>query len=120
MSALLVDVLSGTILWAGRFDRYLSDVFAIQDEITGAMVRHLELELLPEERRALQPCRAESMEAAYTYYRHGWQLAPHWSREYLLVVRQMFMQVVELDPAFAKRIRRLPFALFPSGMARRQ
>ncbi len=45
---------------------------------------------------------------------------PHWSMEYLLVVRRMFMQVVELDPAFAKRIRRLPFALFPSGMARRQ
>jgi len=44
VSARLVDVLSGTILWADRFDRYLSDVFAIQDEITGATVRHLELE----------------------------------------------------------------------------
>ncbi|MDR6670293.1 winged helix-turn-helix domain-containing protein [Rhizobium sp. 1399] len=101
VSARLVDVLSGTILWADRFDRYLSDVFAIQDEITGATVRHLELELLPEDRRALQLSRTENMEA-YTYYRHGWQLARHWSKEYLLVARRMFMQAVELDPAFAR------------------
>jgi adenylate cyclase len=101
VSARLIDVLSGTILWADRFDRYLSDVFAIQDEITQATVRHLELELLPEERRALQLSRTGNMEA-YTYYRHGWQLARHWSKEYLLVARRMFMQAAALDPAFAR------------------
>lgn len=101
VSARLMDVQSGTILWADRFDRYLSDVFAIQDEITQATVRHLELELLPEERSALQLSRTESMEA-YTYYRHGWQLARHWSKEYLLVARRMFIQAAELDPAFAR------------------
>ncbi len=101
VSARLVDVVSGTILWADRFDRYLSDVFAIQDEITAATVRHLELELLPEERRALQLSRTASM-AAYTYYRHGWQLARHWSKAYLLVARRMFMQAAALDPAFAR------------------
>lgn len=101
VSARLVDVVSGTILWADRFDRYLSDVFAIQDEITAATVRHLELELLPEERRALQLSRTVSMEA-YTYYRHGWQLARHWSKAYLLVARRMFMQAAALDPAFAR------------------
>jgi adenylate cyclase len=101
VSARLVDWPSGTILWADRFDHFLSDVFAIQDEITEAIVRHLELELLPEERQALQLSRTESMEA-YTYYRHGWQLARHWTKTYLIVARRMFVQAAELDPTFAR------------------
>lgn len=101
VSARLVDSDSGAILWADRFDRFLSDVFAIQDEITEAIARHLELELLPEERRALQLSRTGSVEA-YTYYRHGWQLARHWTKAHLLLARRMFMQAAELDPAFAR------------------
>lgn len=101
VSARLVDARSGAILWADRFDRYLNDVFAIQDEITGAIVRHLEIELLPEERQALQLSRTDNLEA-YTYYRHGWQLARHWTKSHLLLARRMFAQAAELDPAFAR------------------
>ncbi|WP_054312093.1 tetratricopeptide repeat protein [Mesorhizobium sp. 1M-11] len=103
VSAQLVDARSGTILWADRFDRYLSDVFAIQDEIAEAIVRHLVVELLPQEQRAIQLSRTDNMEA-YTYYRHGWQLARHWTRSHLVVARRMFTRAVELDPAFARAL----------------
>ncbi|MEZ2127649.1 MULTISPECIES: winged helix-turn-helix domain-containing protein [unclassified Sinorhizobium] len=101
VSSQLVDAHSGAILWADRFDRYLNDVFAIQDEITEAIVRHLEIKLLPQERRSIQLSRTDSMEA-YTYYRHGWQLARHWTKAYLLVARRMFTRATELDPTFAR------------------
>lgn len=103
VSARLVDARSGAILWADRFDRYLSDVFAIQDEIAEAIVRHLVVELLPREQRAIQLSRTGNIEA-YTYYRHGWQLARHWTRSQLVTARRMFARAVELDPAFARAL----------------
>ncbi|SCW66901.1 TolB amino-terminal domain-containing protein [Rhizobium mongolense subsp. loessense] len=101
VSSQLIDAHSGSILWADRFDRYVNDVFAIQDEITDAIVRHLEIKLLPQERRSIQLSRTDNMEA-YTYYRHGWQLARHWTKAYLMVARRMFTQAAELDPIFAR------------------
>lgn len=101
VSAQLLDAHSGALLWADRFDRYLNDIFAIQDEITEAIVKHLEIELLPEERQAIHLSRTDSMEA-YTYYRHGWQLARHWTKGNLLVARRMFTQATEIDPTFAR------------------
>ena len=38
---------------------------------------------------------------AYTYYRHGWQLARHWSKAHLLVARRLFAKATELDAGFA-------------------
>ncbi len=101
VSAQLLDARAGTLLWAERFDRYLSDIFTIQEEVAGAIVKHLEIELLPEERRAIQMSRTGSMEA-YTYYRHGWQLARHWTKAYLLLARRMFARAVEIDANFAR------------------
>ncbi len=101
VSAQLVDVRSGELVWADRFDRRLVDLFSIQDEITEAIVTHLEIELVPLERDAIQLSRTDNIEA-YTYYRHGWQLARHWTKAYLLVARRMFAQAAELDPEFAR------------------
>lgn len=101
VSAQLLDAVSGTILWSGRFDRNHSDVFAIQDEITEAVVRHLELELLPDERQSLQLSRTGNVEA-YTYYRHGWQIAHHWTRQSLLVARRLFSRAIEFDGSYAQ------------------
>jgi adenylate cyclase len=99
--AQLLDAHSGALLWADRFDRYVSDIFDIHDEIVEAVVKHLEIELLPEERHSIQLPRTDSMEA-YTYYRHGWQLARHWSKAYLMIARRMFAQAVALDASFAR------------------
>jgi adenylate cyclase len=49
----LIDAKNGGHLWAERYDRDLTDIFAIQDEITHSIVNQLKLKLLPEERRAI-------------------------------------------------------------------
>ena len=101
VSAQLVEARSGALVWADSFDRKLIDIFTIQDEITSAIVRHLEIELLPEEWRAIQLSRTEDLEA-YTYYRHGRQLARHWTKSYLSLARRMFVKATEIDPGFAR------------------
>ncbi|CAN7349979.1 TPR end-of-group domain-containing protein [Devosia sp. LjRoot3] len=92
---------TGELLWAERFDRQVADIFAIQDEITEAVVAHLELELLPEEKRAIQQARTTNLEA-YNYELRGRQLAVVLTRSYLLPARRMYGKAAELDPNYAR------------------
>lgn len=101
VSAQLSKARSGELIWADHYDRKLIDIFAIQDEITSAIVAHLEIELLPEEWQAIQLSRTGDIDA-YTYYRHGRQLARHWTKSYLSLARRMFTKAAEIAPGFAR------------------
>jgi adenylate cyclase len=54
ITAQLIDGASGDHLWAERYDRDLTDIFAIQDEISEAIVDALKVRLLPRERKAIE------------------------------------------------------------------
>jgi adenylate cyclase len=54
ITAQLIDGAGGAHLWAERYDRELTDIFAIQDEISKAIVDALKIKLLPEEKRAIE------------------------------------------------------------------
>jgi adenylate cyclase len=97
----LIDAQTGGHLWADRYDRDLTDIFAIQDEITHAIVDQLKIKLLPEEKRAIESDPTTSVEA-YTYYLRGRQFSHTWTRPYLLLARRMFLKAVELDPNYAR------------------
>lgn len=84
----LIDAQTGGHLWADRYDRDLTDIFAIQDEITHAIVDQLKIKLLPEEKRAIESDPTTSVEA-YTYYLRGRQFSHTWTRPYLLLARRM-------------------------------
>lgn len=101
VSTRLLEGATGELLWADRFDRDLADIFAIQDEITDAVVRHLELELLPDEKYAIRQARTGNIEA-YHYELRGRQLALELTKSYLLLARRMFGKAVELDPSYAR------------------
>ena len=53
ITAQLIDGRSGGHLWAERYDRELTDIFAIQDEITKEIVAALRVTLLPQEKKAI-------------------------------------------------------------------
>ena len=53
ITAQLVETASNDHLWAERYDRELQDIFALQDEISAAIVKALRLKLLPAEKRAI-------------------------------------------------------------------
>ena len=54
ITAQLIDGATGDHVWAERYDRDLTDIFAIQDEISEAIVDALKLKLLPEEKKAIE------------------------------------------------------------------
>jgi serine/threonine protein kinase/Flp pilus assembly protein TadD len=69
ITAELINVADGYQLWSERYDRDLADIFAIQDEVTGAIIDHLRLSLLPHEQEAAFKRGTEDVEAHGHYLR---------------------------------------------------
>ncbi|PSH61854.1 TPR end-of-group domain-containing protein [Phyllobacterium sophorae] len=93
--------LVGSHLWAERYDRELTDIFAIQDEITHAIVDQLKIKLLPDEKEAINATPTEDVEA-YTYYLRGRQFLHMCSKSYMLLARRMFARAAEIDRSYAR------------------
>jgi adenylate cyclase len=72
ISAQLIDSSTGNHVWAERYDRDLNDIFALQDEISQAIVAALKLKLLPEEKKAIERRGTDNVEA-YNLFLMAWQ-----------------------------------------------
>jgi adenylate cyclase len=97
----LISGADGGHVWADRYDRDLIDIFAIQDDITHAIVEQLKVKLLPQERKSIAQAPTDNIEA-YTYYLRGRQFLHRHSKSYYQLARRMFSKAVELDPMFAR------------------
>ena len=105
ITAQLIDGKAGDHLWADRFDRDLTDIFAIQDEISKEIVRALKMKLLPEEEEAIE-ARGTDNAQAYNLYlmaRQQW-VGGSWgnSRRDEIIVR-ICKQAVTLRPGRMRR-----------------
>ena len=69
ITAQLIDGATDSHVWAERYDRDLSDIFALQDEISQAIVKALKLKLLPEEKKAIERRGTDNVEAYNLYLR---------------------------------------------------
>ena len=72
ITAQLVDAATNDHVWAERYDRDLSDIFALQDEISQAIVKVLKVKLLPAEKEAIEQRGTDNAEA-YNLYLMAWQ-----------------------------------------------
>ena len=97
----LIDGLSGGHIWADRFDRDLTDIFAIQDEITQTIVEQLKIRLLPKEKKAITAAPTINVEA-YTFFLKGRQYFYNSTKAFFLLAREMFVKAVEIDPLYAR------------------
>ena len=97
----LIDGATGGHLWADRFDRDLTDIFAIQDEITRAIVDQLKVRLLPKEAKAISQAPTANVDA-YNNFLRGRQYYHYQTKWFLRLARQMYAKAVELDPLFAR------------------
>ncbi|HWN17825.1 MAG TPA: protein kinase [Gemmatimonadales bacterium] len=96
----LADVADGRTLWSERYDREMADVFAIQDEIAGTIVRTLRSTLLGELGDPT-PVRYTANVRAYSLYLKGrfW-----WNRRSQAAIKEgirFFEQAIEEDPGYA-------------------
>ena len=96
----LIDGADGRHLWADRYDRDLTDIFALQDEITRTIVDQLKVKLLPEEKKAIEQAPTNNVEA-YNCYLKGRQFFLMDTKSYLTMGRRMFARAAELDPGYA-------------------
>jgi adenylate cyclase len=91
ITAQLIEAASDNHVWAERYDRDLNDIFALQDEISQAIVKALRLKLLPEEKKAIEQRGTENVDA-YNLY---------------LMARQNYATGIEQDPRRAEASVRL-------------
>jgi TolB-like protein len=97
VTATLVDAEGGCHLWSERYDRELTDVFVIQDEIAGAIATALQLRL---SEKAGPPAPHTPNLPAYDAYLKGRHYLYKMTPESLMRSRQCFEQALDLDPAF--------------------
>src|SRR5205814_1371304 len=83
----LIEAKNGGHIWAERFDRELTDIFAIQDEITRAIVEQLKVKLLRQEKESIERAPTDNVEA-YTYYLRGRDFLHRTSKRYLELARR--------------------------------
>jgi adenylate cyclase len=102
INAQLIDGRSGGHVWAERYDRDLNDIFAIQDELSQAIVAALKVKLLPEEKKAIAE-RGTTNLAAYNLYlmaRQAWITGDFGDRRREEKVIRICKRAVELDPDY--------------------
>jgi TolB-like protein/Tfp pilus assembly protein PilF len=102
VTAQLVNVADGYQLWSEKYDRELADVFAVQDEITAAIVEALKAKL---GMRATGPAMARRDSPSVEVYELYLRGRYHWStreKSGLQTAMACFAQAIERDPAFAR------------------
>ena len=101
ITAQLIDAATGNHIWAERYDRDLSDIFALQDEINETLVATLQTELGEVERERARRKPPENLDAWEFYQRGMWHL---WlfDAENLVEARRLLHRAIDLDPNFAQ------------------
>ncbi len=111
ISAQLIDAGTGYHLWAERYDRDLTDIFALQDEITEKIVTALEVKLTEGEQEQVASRYTENLEA-YDYFLRGRAYQARATNETNAQAREMFERAIELDPSFAGAYAILSYSHF--------
>ena len=97
----LIDVSNGFEVWSTSYDRELSDIFAVQEEISRSIIEHLHVRLTGEEQNTLARPDDANREAYDLYLRgrHAWAAR---SPAGLQRAVEYFERAIEIDPEFAR------------------
>jgi adenylate cyclase len=104
ITAQLVDGTTNDHIWAERYDRDLNDIFALQAEISEAIVKALKLKLVPEEKKAIEHRGTESVEAynlflmARQYYVTSHEADARRSE----TIIRLCGRAIEIDPGYSR------------------
>jgi adenylate cyclase len=111
ITAQLIDATSGGHLWADRYDRDLTDIFEVQDDVTRRIVEALKVTLSPGEKERLADTKTSNL-AAYDYLLRGreFMLGKEKSRETFEQAITYFKRALEHDPNYSQAYACLGFA----------
>jgi adenylate cyclase len=103
ITAQLIDSTTGGHLWAERFDRQLTDIFAVQDDVADHIVSALALNLSPGDRTNAAAVHTDDPEA-YDCFLRGREVWYCYTKESDLESERLLQRAVELDPLFVPAI----------------
>ena len=111
ITAQLIEATSGSHLWAERYDRDLTDIFAVQDEVTTQIVGALKVTLSPAEKARLVEKEPSNI-AAYDCVLRGREimLGKDKNRETFVEAVTYFKKALELDANYSQAYASLGFA----------
>jgi adenylate cyclase len=104
ITAQLIDGSNDSHVWAERYDRDLNDIFALQDEISRAIVDALKVKLLPEEKKAIERRGTDNVDAYNLYLMARQSYATGFEgdgRRNEAIIR-LCRRAVEIDPNYAE------------------
>ena len=105
VTAQLIDVTTGGHVWAERYDREMADIFAVQDEIVGAIVGTLSYGLIDFSVASRRSAPTESL----TAYEHVLKGRAAWRRGAAEETRAHYERAAELDPKYGTALASLAF-----------
>ena len=117
VSAELVDVLDGSRLWGGRFNRSQAEIFSMQDEIAAEISQKLQLRHSGEQKKRLDRRYTRDLEAYHHYLKGRY----YWNKrtvDGLIKAIDFFGQAIDRDPAFALAYAGLADCFHPLGAYR--
>jgi adenylate cyclase len=100
ITAQLIDALNGHHLWAKRYDRNLSDIFAVQDEITKEIISAMQVKLTEGEQIRAAARGTNNLEA-YLKYLQAAELIGRINPESNALGKQLAEEAIALDPEYA-------------------
>jgi adenylate cyclase len=103
ITAQLIDAATGGHLWADRYDRDLTDIFAVQDEVTLNIVEALKIRLTPAQKAKIASTGSTNPEAYDLFLRmRDLTFSPGINEERWDMAQEYGRQACELDPSFAQ------------------
>jgi adenylate cyclase len=96
----LIEAATGAHIWADKFERDMTDIFALQDEVTLAVVSAIQPKLFQAEIALATRRRPEDL-TAYDLFLRALQQAVRSTRESLAEALRLVQRALELDPGFA-------------------
>jgi TolB-like protein len=108
ITAQLINVADDYHIWSKTYDRKLTDVFALQDEIAGAVVDALKLKLLPAQRPTVTKHFVPSPEA-YDHFLLGRQSSRLRTQAALVGALDAFHRAIALEPNYAAAYAQLAY-----------
>ena len=103
ITAQLIDAATGSHIWSERYDRGLADVFAVQDEITEAIVAAIEPQIYAAENFRAQRKPPDSMDAWDLVMRalsHFWRV----TRQDNVVAQALLEKAISIDPNYGQAL----------------
>ena len=110
VNAQLVDTSTGFQKWAQRYDREVTEVFAVQDELTEKIVESLSITLSPQEESRLARQPTNNL-VAYDHFQEGQRLSRVSTRETNLEAQVAYRKAIEADPAYGRAYGALAYNL---------